>query len=108
MRMLRQAVVALAMPGHAALETLDPRCARPDELAIDFGEPYLVILGSFTSEMTPSQLSSLQQLDAHLEAMSGAENSHLWTEEAVVSSQSWREVRVLASAVLREFGWSAV
>jgi hypothetical protein len=108
MKLLRQAVAALAKPGPAALDTLDPRCHRPDELALDFDDAYQVVVGSFARDFTSEQLTALQMLDALLEEMSGAQNSHLWTEEAVVSHDRWREVRSRASTVMHEFGWAAV
>jgi hypothetical protein len=108
MKLLRQAVAALAMPGPAALDTLDPRCHRPDELALDFDDAFRVIVGNFASDLTSEQLSALQMLDALLEEMSGSHNSHLWTEEAVVSHDRWREVRSRAYTVMGEFGWAAV
>lgn len=64
MRWLRRAVSALAKPGPAALDTLDARCHRPDELALDFGDSCRAVVGNFAGDLTPGQLRALQRLDA--------------------------------------------
>jgi hypothetical protein len=52
-----------------------------------------------------AQLLSLQELDSALNAISGPENSELWTNAAFINDRQWDKIRSLAENVLLEFGW---
>ncbi|MDQ4144383.1 MAG: hypothetical protein M3198_11685 [Actinomycetota bacterium] len=103
---LRASLSALASPGSEALATVPDGFAKADELAIDYGNFVSAVLGNFGDEFSTEQTAVLRRIDAMLEAMSGAENAELWTEEAVVSHPRWQEVRKAARVALNRLGWN--
>jgi DNA-binding MarR family transcriptional regulator len=72
-----------------------------DELALELADvsilvPQLVEQGLLTQE----QSEAIRRLDEFLTRMSGEENAHLWTEEALVRDEAWVTVRELAASAL--------
>ncbi len=71
-----------------------------DELALEFDDEFTRLRAGRTSDRVPPDYwASLQDLDEHLDRMSGEENAGLWLEEAL-SGPEWREVRELARRAL--------
>jgi hypothetical protein len=102
---LYTAIRNLALPAREvlALHPDDKSCA--DHLAFDFDEKYTHYMDRMTSLPQPAQLLSLQELDAALNAISGPENSKLWSNASFISDRQWDKIRSLAENVLMEFGW---
>jgi hypothetical protein len=72
----------------------------PDELALDFDNLRTACVGNFGSEMTAEQLSCLESVDQSFDRMKGR-----FTDDAVMNSPEWRDVRLLAADALKAFGW---
>jgi hypothetical protein len=72
----------------------------PDELSLDFDNFRTACVGNFRSEMTAEQLACLDSVDQSFERMKGR-----FTNDAVVNSREWRDVRLLAAETLKAFGW---
>jgi len=106
-RLLRDAVQALALSGEQALARIDPRCQRPDEIALDLNDVLPAVVGNFGDGLTSAQLNALAELDQQLSEMSGEDNARLWTETAVREFPEWEQVRQLARVVARAFAWDA-
>lgn len=69
-----------------------------DELALNFEEglkPYVDIPGGLDI-FTVAQRAALLDLDDYLTRMSGLDNLHNWTMEALADSTKWETVRNLA------------
>lgn len=95
------AVLALsAAQQEAWLASLGP--ASVDELALEYGERHLLLPQWTQAGWLPSEaVPAFDAVDAALSAMSGAENAHLWTAEALHRAQEWAHVRELAAQVLQ-------
>ena len=52
-------------------------------------------------ELDGNQYASIKKLDDFLLCMSGQNNFHLWTAEAISSAPEWKELRNVASECLR-------
>src|SRR5574341_1587583 len=73
-----------------------------DELALEFDDvyvmvPQLVEQGLITTE----QCEAVDSLSDKLKVMSGMQNAHLWTPDALISSPEWADIRRLASTAKR-------
>jgi len=106
-RKLLEAVHSLALSGRDALGSIPDGPDRPDRLALLFDEEYTDFMEGLAVLPSESQLLALQLLDRAVNAISGPENRHLWTEAAVERDPHWEEIRQLAQSVLHEFGWRA-
>ena len=102
---LREAVQALAAPGHVAQALVPDGTVKADELALDFDNFGGAALTSLESELTQAQRESLVAVDRLLDGMSGERHAELWTEEAVGTHPKWQEVREAAKRALAAFGW---
>ena len=74
----------------------------PDELAMDF-EDSLRLIDQFKEQahISENAIKSMHTLDAYLEEISGEENLHLWTDEALFEAKEWEHVRFLARRCLK-------
>ena len=99
-RALRDQLQRLAAPGDQALADYPDGCAKADELALDFHHSYTAYTSNFANEISPAALEALRTLDACLDRMSGHDNAHLWTDDAVRQHPAWSEVRRLAKRAL--------
>lgn len=72
-----------------------------DELGLEVGEG-LQNISYFIDEgwLPGAVLGPLLALDAHLEAMSGVDNAHLWTVPALRDAPEWAQARQFAVDVL--------
>jgi len=102
---LYNAIQNLALPGREVLELLPEGKGCADYLAFSFDEQYTSFMESMTSLPEPGKILSLQELDSALNAISGPENSELWTDTAFVNDECWDHIRSLAEKVMVEFGW---
>lgn len=95
------AVLALsAAQQEAWLASLDIQ-VPVDELALEFEDGHL-LLPQWTAAgwLPPEAVPAFAAVDAALDAMSGSENAHLWTTEALHRAREWERVRELAAVVL--------
>jgi len=76
-----------------------------DEVALNFDQFAPAALETLGYELNDDQRESLLHIDRLLGAMSGEQQSHLWTEEAVRTHRKWQEVREAARRALVDFGW---
>lgn len=102
---LRAAIRNLSLPGKEALANLPAGRYRVDVLAISFDDHYTIFMESMTAMPGEAQLLALQELDSALNAISGPENRHLWTDASFAGDPEWSDIRFLAQKVLIEFGW---
>ncbi len=102
---LYNAIRDLSLPGKEALEGLATGRGRADAMALCFDEQYTGFMENMTTLPGESQLLSLQQLDAALNAISGPENLDLWTDASFANDPLWADIRALARQVLIEFDW---
>jgi hypothetical protein len=102
---LRWTIQALAAPAEVQCQLYPDFTAKPDELALDFGDAFAAALAF---DLTEPQGQALKALAAKLSAMSrsGADfTDELWSEAALGASEHWSVVRALARSVLDAFGW---
>lgn len=104
--LLKRAVQALTQPADVQLALFPDCVCKGDELALDFDDGLYEMVGH-EHEYTPDQHSAISQLAARFSAMSGEQNAHLWTDDAIRSHLAWTEIRVLAEDVARICGWPA-
>jgi hypothetical protein len=105
---LREALVALSLPGSRALAARPAEGANADELALDYDHFLTVTLQHFSAELTSPQRAALERVNHLLEEMSGRANADLWTEAAVREHPKWVEVRKQAGDARRVLGWGEV
>lgn len=107
MSRLEWIVRALSQP-HDVQERLFPNFVEvADELALNWEEalsPYLNVCGGFGT-FTAEQKAALLNVDNYLMLMSGKDNAHLWTMEALENSAEWNIVRDLAMQILVLMKW---
>lgn len=89
-----------AVQQEAWLASLGP--VSVDELALEFTDRYLLVPQWTDAGWLPRDAeATFGAVDAALSTMSGAENAHLWTIEAVHRAREWANVRELAAHALR-------
>ena len=95
---------ALAVDHQSQLEIHPDFVCKPDELALDFDNCYRVAKPQLISMNSKECLAAVDAIDSHLERMSGEDNAHLWTDQAVKESLEWKELRKVASDACRMLG----
>lgn len=100
---LWEAVLNLTLPGEDQVQLLeamgDPSAI--DELALAVDDSFWTVNEGFTrNQLSRDELNALNQLNACLNRMSGAEKADVWTVEALKSSDDWQEVRRLATQAI--------
>jgi hypothetical protein len=105
-RRLQNQLALLASDAKVQLAYLStgeiPGCI--DELALDYGEA--VLNAGFMlerGELNKAQYDCVKKLNEYLDEMSGQANAHVWTAEALHSTEVWREVRKMANECLKLF-----
>jgi hypothetical protein len=102
---LRETLQALAAPPDVQLARFPDFVVKADELALDFDHALLLVRQEGGEALSVEQHAALSAVDGLLDAMSGAENASLWTEQALREDPEWDRVRAAAAAALRAFGW---
>jgi len=101
---LRWPVLALAQPAAVQL-SLFPDFAEPaDELASEW-DLALRLTEADRRQASPEQMLAVQRLDDLILAISGPKYFYYWTDEALVKSPKWEEIRAAAKEVAEAFGW---
>ncbi|MBM9504366.1 hypothetical protein ITX44_07415 [Streptomyces sp. KK5PA1] len=72
-----------------------------DEIALDFDHAYRMAEAlAGEGQLDPGVLPDLREIEALLSGMSGAQNSHRWTTDALSVDEGWSRARQLARRVL--------
>ena len=106
LRELTRAIRRLAAVGSAQPALFPDQNVSPVDVVREFDHRALAVRESPDTQLSPSQLESLDALEQKLSTMArdGEEfDADIWTEEAVRTSEGWAEVRHLAAAALNEF-----
>ena len=93
------ALARLSAPPHEQAAYLEEIGTSPslDELALEFEEAYIPMLGLADEfHLTSEQMNVLRALNDGLRAIGGPENEHLWTTDALERAE-WSDIRRLAS-----------
>lgn len=98
------AVQALSQPAEVQLLLFPDFAVVADELALEYEEAYNKLMETWPGTFTHIQRVAVEQLEAHLLAMSGPNHLHLWTDEGLLS-EHWAECRRLARRVLEVMEW---
>lgn len=103
--LLLPVVERLSSPSESQTAWLEQLGTAPssDELAMEFDDVYQVT--RLRMEGRAGELAD--ELNGLLDAMSGEENEHLWTVEALASEAEWERVRESAAELLRELTFVA-
>jgi hypothetical protein len=106
---LKWSLQALALPARDQIALFPDFVCRTDELALDFDDARVLVLGGLPGSLTSQERDALNSVDTKLATMSkgGAEFTEaVWSDQALFDDPCWAEVRALASAALRAFGWA--
>jgi hypothetical protein len=101
-RHLIQALKMLAEPAAAQIRYLVEERVDADELALQLDAGLVPVIDNCA--VPDPAYATLMALDAELDYMSGQDNAHLWTDEALETSPRWATVRHLASDALAQLG----
>lgn len=93
-------------PGAPAGSKRESTAGRVENLVVEFDEAYTAFIEGCDALPAESQLEAVQAVDSRLSSMVRAADASLWTERSHSESPCWSEVRVLAAAAMRAFGWA--
>jgi len=100
---LSKVLSILAQPWQEQVRYLECHRVDADELALEFDDLFCVADAKREAgELSEKEHKALHRLDHMLDRMSGSENAHLWTNEALKNRPEWEDVRRLARDVLIE------
>ena len=102
---LKHALQALALRAELQLSLFPDFVCKADELALDFADWYHCATGNYPGDFTETQKRGLAELIEFLDKISGQENAHLWTDEALSSRPEWAQIRLMALSCLASLGW---
>ncbi|MEX0937125.1 MAG: hypothetical protein WDZ59_04635 [Pirellulales bacterium] len=100
---LWDAVLNLSLPADDQLLILEASGDRRaiDELALSLEDVFWVAQEAFSqNRLSRQELDALGELNASLDSISGRQNAHSWTPEALQSHECWRRIRQLAADAL--------
>ena len=97
MKSLVAALNALSLSGEQQLAAHEEGSHKPDEIALDFDDTLKFWKSRLWHSLSDEQKDGIDAVDAHLSRMSGAQESDLWTEDAVLNHPRWIELRNLAA-----------
>jgi hypothetical protein len=99
--LLLESLTVLAADARAQADWLAECGVVTDEIALDFDHAYrMAETLAAEGQLDPGVLPGLREIDALLSGMSGAENSHRWTPDALSADEGWNRARQLARRVL--------
>jgi hypothetical protein len=81
-RELRRSLSLLAAEGATALAGMPDGCCKPDELALDFDNFGVAVVGNLATELPPALVTALAAVDAAF----GPIHGDGWSEEALRSA----------------------
>jgi hypothetical protein len=107
--MIERLVIALRALGGSVDEQLARSpdfVTRPQELALDFDDAYLLLQQCQQLELSVAERDAVAAVDELLEQLRGPEHRGLWTAGAIRSAPEWKQVRKAARAALRTLGYA--
>jgi len=72
-------------------------------LALEFDDWYVQLFTAFSHYLTLRQTSCLLAFHSYLSNIGGEENEELWTDEAFVHRQEWKDVSTIGAMVISSF-----
>lgn len=96
---LIQSIQLLAADYKTQVNSLPEFVHVPDELAIVYADCFSVVIG--LPDLTKQQRTKLKELNKILNKMS--RNHGLWTLDALRESKEWKNIRKLATCLLKMF-----
>jgi hypothetical protein len=104
---LQRAAQALASPAEVQLGLYPAFVARPDELALDYGEALAraVTTPEWEHRVRGPGRELLLKLDDYLTQMSVPSRRHVWTEQGLRDAPEWAAIRATAAAALTLLNW---
>jgi hypothetical protein len=103
---LEKSVRVASLPADRQFESFPRDVDIPFEIADEFSNWCRWALGGVDApQLTNEQRSCLIALDRRFDEMSGEENAHLWTEDALRCRPEWDEAREEARKILDLFEW---
>lgn len=100
---LWDSVLNLSLPSEDQLSILDALGNRQaiDELALAFDDAFWVVSEALNrSQLSRTELDSLNELNRALDEMSGPSKAENWTVQPLENIQEWNNVRRLARQAL--------
>ena len=107
--MIERLVITLRALGASPDEQIErfPNVvARPDELALDFDDAYLLLQQCQQLDLSAAQRDAVADVDRLLAQMTGPERRALWTEAALRRAPEWGRIRSAARTALRLLGFA--
>lgn len=78
----------------------------PDELVLEHDEAQRLFLASNqVFNLSCHQKEVIKRLDHYIQELSDRDDPHLWTMDALESSEEWESIRSLARDVIKAMRW---
>lgn len=91
----------VAAPAQTQIDYLREHRVSSDELALAFDDLFVLAHQAVgLGLISKAAYDALARLDAHFTAISGQQNAHLWTDEALQCAVVWRTARAMAQSCL--------
>lgn len=100
---LKWVLQALSCPAKIQISLFPEFVYVADELALCWEELYEENLN--IEDFSPEVQKAFIDFDEFILSISGKENEHLWTNEALSNTIEWAKIRTLAKNALEELGW---
>jgi hypothetical protein len=102
----KEALQALAQPAEAQLQTAEEEAGLGEQLVQRYNSAWRALKSDRFSKLKPVQRGCVRTLDGYLKDLSGQHNLEFWSDpDALRQDERWQEIRRLAQATLRAFGW---
>lgn len=104
-RMLLESIQLLASDYETQVRSLPDYVHVPDEIALTYYDCLLLLEQIEEAGLvTEEQVYRMKAVDMLLSSISGQENAHLWTRDALKNDQVWEQVRNGARQILDILG----
>ena len=102
---LKWAIQALALEAHDQINIFPDGVVVTDELLLEFDTRYQASISNYPEYFSEDQRDALFQIHLFIDNIPPEETT-IRSEEALVVSTYWKELRVLATIALIEFNWT--
>jgi hypothetical protein len=100
-----ETITLLSSDPDEQLAAFPSSVARPDEIALAFDDALLFIPElRAAGQLTDAEVARFEEIERHLDGMSGVGNDELWTEAAVRERPEWEVIRSRARDILAVLG----